>query len=304
MEKQPAGIYIHVPFCVKKCRYCDFYSITDLSLRRDFTNALISEIKMAPDPGPADSLYFGGGTPSVLDTVEIERIVAAVLERFSFNPDSEITLEANPGTVDEKKLPGFKAAGINRLNLGIQSFNKEALAFLGRIHTTEESTRAVEAARAAGFDNLGLDLIYGLPGQTAKDLQRDLEKAAAFNPEHLSCYLLTYEKGTLLDKDREKGLVLPLPESRAADLFSLTRDLLDHLGYEQYEISNFARSERYRSRHNRKYWTFAPYIGLGPAAHGFVNNHRYGNIPDVERDIELVYNYKLEDVKYKENPED
>ena len=277
----PAGIYIHVPFCVKKCRYCDFYSITDFSLRSDFTDALIREIKMAPDPGPADSLYIGGGTPSVLDPAEIERVVAAVLERFSFNPDSEITLEVNPGTVDEEKLPGFKAAGINRLNLGIQSFNKEALVFLGRIHTAEDSTRAVEAARTAGFDNLGLDLIYGLPGQTAEELQRDLEKAAAFNPEHLSCYLLTYEKGTPLYKDREKGVVLPLPESRAADLFSLTRDLLGHLGYEQYEISNFARCKAYRSRHNRKYWTFAPYIGLGPAAHSFLEPKRYWNHRDL-----------------------
>ncbi len=236
---------------------------------------------MAPDPGPADSLYFGGGTPSVLDPEEINRVVTAAHERFSFNPGSEITLEVNPGTIDEKKLRGFKTAGVNRLNLGIQSFYKEALAFLGRIHTAEESTRAIETARTAGFDNLGLDIIYGLPGQTAKDLQQDLEKAAAFNLEHLSCYLLTYEKGTPLDKDREKGGVLPLPERQTADLFLLTRDLLGHLGYEQYEISNFARSKVYRSRHNRKYWTFAPYIGLGPAAHSFLKPKRYWNHRDL-----------------------
>ena len=286
MEKQPAGIYIHVPFCVKKCRYCDFYSVTDLSRRRDFTDALIREIERAPDPGPVDSLYFGGGTPSVLDPAEIARLVAAVLERFSFHPDSEITLEVNPGTVDEKKLPGFKAAGINRLNLGIQSFNPGALTFLGRIHTAEESSRAIGAARTAGFDNLGLDLIYGLPGQTAEALRRDLEKAASFNPEHLSCYILTYEKGTLLDKDREKGIVSPLSESRTADLFLLACDLLDRLGYEQYEISNFARSRAYRSRHNRKYWNFAPYIGLGPAAHSFLEPTRCWNHRDLGEYLE------------------
>jgi oxygen-independent coproporphyrinogen-3 oxidase len=293
MEKQPTGIYIHVPFCVKKCCYCDFYSITDLSLRRDFIDALIREIEMAPDPGPADSLYIGGGTPSVLDPAEIERVVAAVLERFSFNPDSEITLEVNPGTVDQEKLPGFKAAGINRLNIGVQSFNKEALAFLGRIHTAEESTRVVEAARTAGFDNLGLDLIYGLPGQTAEELYRDLEKAADFNPEHLSCYLLTYEKGTPLDRERERGLVQPLSESRAADFFLMTRGLLENLGYAQYEIASFARSERYRSRHNRKYWTFAPYIGLGPAAHSFLEPKRYWNHGDLGEYLADLENGRL-----------
>ncbi len=277
MKKQPAGIYIHVPFCVRKCRYCDFYSTTDLSRRRAFVDALIHEIEIAPDPGPADSLYLGGGTPSVLDPSQIARIIAAVRARFVLRPDSEITLEANPGTADEKTLSDFKAAGVNRLNLGLQSFDDNNLTFLGRIHTARECVRVIEAARVAGFDNLGLDLIYGLPGQTSQNLLRDLEQAAAFHPEHLSCYLLTYEKGTALEKDRVAGAVLPLPESRAADLFTLTRERLGQLGYEQYEISNFARSQAYRSRHNRKYWNFAPYIGLGPAAHSFMSPERYWN---------------------------
>ena len=281
MEQQPAGIYIHVPFCVKRCRYCDFYSQTDLSLCGDFVDALIHEIELAPDPGPVDSLYFGGGTPSLLDPTQIERIILSVRARFAIGPDPEITLEANPGTVDEKRLPDFRAAGVNRLNLGIQSFDDDNLAFLGRIHTAAEASRAVDAARAAGFSNLGLDLIYGLPGQAATALQRDLEKAAAFNPEHLSCYLLTYAKGTLLDKQREQGAVVPLPENATADLFLLNRELLDRLGYAQYEISNFARSEKYRSRHNCKYWTFASYIGLGPAAHSFLAPVRYWNHRDL-----------------------
>ncbi len=282
MEQQPAGIYIHIPFCIHKCRYCDFYSSTDLNLRDNFIAALQREITLAPDPGPADSLYFGGGTPSLLDPDQVAAVITAARTRFHLSTDTEITLEVNPGTVDRQRLSDFKAAGVNRLNLGIQSFNDANLTFLGRIHNAAEATRAVDAARAAGFDNLGLDIIYGLPGQTAADLRRDLESAAALSPEHLACYLLTYEKGTMLDKQREQGAVVPLPENTTADLFLLNRDFLDRLGYAQYEISNFSRSERYQSRHNRKYWNFAPYIGLGPSAHSFLAPVRYWNHRDLE----------------------
>ncbi len=279
IKDQPAGIYIHVPFCIRKCQYCDFYSTTDLSRRIAFLKALRREFELSPNPGPADSLYFGGGTPSLLDPEQIAAIISAARAAFSFRPDTEITLEVNPGTVDRQVLADFKAAGVNRLNLGIQSFNDQNLTFLGRIHTAAEAVCCVETARSAGFDNLGLDLIYGLPGQTARDLRRDVEKAAAFNPEHLACYLLTYERGTPLDRAREQGRVAPLSDSEAADLFLLNRELLEAAGYAQYEISNFARSEDSRSRHNQKYWTFAPYIGLGPAAHSFLDpvrswNHR------------------------------
>jgi oxygen-independent coproporphyrinogen-3 oxidase len=277
MKTQPAGIYIHVPFCIRKCRYCDFYSSTDLKQRSDFINALQREIALAPDPGPADSFYFGGGTPSLLDPKQVAAIVAAVRERFTLGPDAEITLEANPGTVDRQTLADFRAAGVNRLNLGIQSFKDQQLEFLGRIHTAVEANQAIEAARTAGFNNLGLDLIYGLPGQTTTDLRRDVEHAAVFQPEHLSCYLLTYEKGTPLEKDREQAKVDPLPESDAATLFMEIRDLLAASGYRQYEISNFARAAHYRSRHNRKYWNGAPYVGLGPAAHSYLEPVRYWN---------------------------
>jgi oxygen-independent coproporphyrinogen-3 oxidase len=286
MEQQPAGIYIHIPFCVKRCRYCDFYSQTDLSLCGDFVDALIREIELAPDPGPVDSLYFGGGTPSLLDPTEIERIILSVRARFAISPDPEITLEANPGTVDEKRLPDFRAAGVNRLNLGIQSFDDDNLAFLGRIHTAAEASRAVEAARAAGFNNLGLDLIYGLPGQTTRDLRQEVEKAVAFQPEHLSCYLLTYENGTSLDQAREQGHVVPLPEKETAELFQANREFLDVLGYRQYEISNFARDDHHRSRHNCKYWNFTPYVGLGPAAHSFLEPVRYWNHRDLSTYLE------------------
>ena len=279
METQPAGIYIHVPFCIRKCRYCDFYSTTDLNRRAAFLRALEREIELSPDPGPADSLYFGGGTPSLLDPEQIAAVISAAHAVFSFKPDTEITLEVNPGTVDRRVLADFKTAGVNRLNLGVQSFNDHNLAFLGRIHSAGEAAHSVEAARAAGFDNLGLDLIYGLPGQTAADLRRDVGKAVAYRPEHLSCYLLTFERGTPLDRAREQGRVAPLPDNETADLFLLNRELLAAAGYAQYEISNFARSADFQSCHNRKYWTFAPYVGLGPAAHTFLApvrswNHR------------------------------
>jgi len=277
METQPAGIYIHVPFCLRKCRYCDFYSATELNKRDAFVAALRREIELAPDPGPADTLYFGGGTPSLLDPGQVAAVIAAVKARFSFLPDVEITLEANPGTVDQATLTDFKSAGVNRLNLGIQSFDDRQLAFLGRIHTAHEARQSIEATRAAGFTNLGLDLIYGLPGQTVADLVRVVERAVTFKPEHLSCYLLTYEKGTPLDREREMGNVVPLAEKESAQLFLEIMDLLAASGYMQYEISNFARSESHVSRHNRKYWNFAPYVGLGPAAHSFLDPVRYWN---------------------------
>jgi len=277
LNTQPAGIYIHVPFCLRKCRYCDFYSVTELNQRDAFVAALRREIELALDPGPVDSLYFGGGTPSLLDPEQVAAILSAAQVRFSFLPNVEVTLEANPGTVDNATLTGFKAAGVNRLNLGIQSFEDRQLTFLGRIHTAIEALQSTEAARSAGFTNLGLDLIYGLPGQSEADLVQDVEKAVAFQPEHLSCYLLTYENGTPLDKERELGRVVPLSEKEAASRFMELRKLLEASGYGQYEISNFARSEQYRSRHNSKYWNFIPYIGLGPAAHSFIEPVRYWN---------------------------
>jgi len=279
LNNQPAGIYIHVPFCLRRCRYCDFYSATELHQRDAFTAALLREIELAPDPGPADTIYFGGGTPSLLDPGQVAAIISAVQVRFSILSDVEITLEANPGTIDFAVLTDFKAAGVNRINLGVQSFDEDQLAFLGRIHSAQEAIHAVEDTRKAGFDNLGLDLIYGLPGQTSAALQRDVEQAVALEPEHLACYLLTYEKGTSLEKARELGNVTPLPEKESAKLFLKNSELLAGSGYHQYEISNYARTAQYFSRHNCKYWNFAPYIGLGPAAHSFLDpvrswNHR------------------------------
>ncbi len=294
-----AGIYVHVPFCINKCPYCDFYSTTDVSLIHAFTEAVVLEIKTAVAPVFSfDSIYFGGGTPSLLDLAQIRSIIGAVYEKFDVLPDCEVTLEANPGTVFPAMLKGYRAAGINRITIGVQSFSDENLRFLGRIHSSGDARDAVATARRAGFDNLGLDLIYGLPGQTVLSWSKDLEDAVFFKPEHLSCYMLTYETGTRLDVRRKQGRFIPLDEEPAKTLFETTRAFLSAHGYEGYEISNFARidpafpgpkqGQANRSRHNQKYWTGAPYLGFGPAAHSYVRPCRSWNIKSLGKYIDLI----------------
>ncbi|MBW1890368.1 MAG: radical SAM family heme chaperone HemW [Deltaproteobacteria bacterium] len=288
-----AGLYIHFPFCVKKCAYCDFYSITDLTLREVFVEALIHEMELLRNsPFTFDTIYLGGGTPSVLPAKAIDRLLSRAFTIFNIQNDAEITIEANPGTVDEASLLNYRQAGINRINLGVQSFSAAALKFLGRIHTADVAVSAIVSARKAGFDNLGLDLIYGIPGQDPASWENDLQRAVDCSPEHLSCYTLTFEKGTPLGKMMAEGRVAPLDDTAVSELFKLTQNFLSQHGYEQYEISNFARTSHegntaadrnfYRSRHNQKYWSSAPYIGLGPAAHTFIDPERCWNVPDLE----------------------
>ena len=297
----PGGIYVHIPFCIRKCHYCDFYSTTNLGLIDDFTIALEREIQMvAPIDLQFDSLYFGGGTPSVLTPVQIERIMNAILNNFSFLPDIEINLEINPGSVDRNKLVSYRNTGINRITIGAQSFNDKNLGFLRRIHSTIESQQTINWVREVQFDHLGLDLIYGLPGQSNNDWIEDMRSAVSFQPEHLSCYLLTVEPGTPLHTDVRCGRVELADEHTGAELFRTTIDYLTGQGYGQYEVSNFALLNHAtdtfnRSRHNQKYWTFAPYIGFGPGAHSYLEPRRYWNhrnlqtyLTDVRADIKPV----------------
>jgi oxygen-independent coproporphyrinogen-3 oxidase len=274
----PAGVYIHLPFCRRKCPYCDFYSkVAPPERRTAFLAALHREMALrAGRSMAADSLYFGGGTPSLFAAEQIAGLIDRARVLFGLSAEAEITLEANPGTVDREKLEGFRAAGVNRLNLGVQSFNDANLTFLGRIHDAGEARRAVDDARAAGFEDIGLDLIYALPGQRPKAWQADLETALAAAPTHLSCYMLTYAAGTPLDQARAAGRIRPLPEASAAELFERTAELLAARGFVHYEISNFARTgdPPAWSRHNRKYWNRAPYLGFGPAAHAFDGTRR------------------------------
>ncbi len=286
-KSEPAGLYVHIPFCLKKCPYCDFYSITDSSLQHDFTSALISEIRMIKYPEFLfDTIYIGGGTPSLLDARTISQILDASKTVLNTSDLTEITIEINPGTIVNKKLIGYREAGINRINIGVQSFQEKNLKFLGRIHTVGDTEQSIQWARDAGFKNIGLDIIYGIPGQTRDLLLNDLKKAIEYRPEHLSCYMLTYEHGTPLEKDLKNGAFNPLTEKQVGDLFLLTLEFLSKNGYHQYEVSNFALSKRSRSRHNRKYWSFGPYIGVGPSAHSYIYPERSWNKADVSGYIE------------------
>jgi len=280
------GIYLHIPFCLKKCAYCDFYSLTDLTLRQPFVDALLREMERVNPPGVlSDTLYFGGGTPSVLTADQITALMQKAQSRFTLAPDTEFTMEVNPGTVTLNRLRFLKQIGINRLNIGVQSFSDDTLKFLGRIHTPEKAIQTIEQARKVGFDNIGLDLMFGIPGQDTASWQDELNTTLALSPEHLSCYILSFEKATPLGRQRKAKVFKVLSERRVADLFRVTQQVLKGAGYEQYEISNYAKINRngqtWRSRHNQKYWSFAPYTGLGPSAHTYAPPTRYWNVRDV-----------------------
>ncbi|MCF8067201.1 MAG: radical SAM family heme chaperone HemW [Desulfobacterales bacterium] len=280
---EPAGLYIHIPFCIKKCPYCDFYSIADNNCIPLFIDALILEIKLIGQSckNIFDTIHFGGGTPSLLEPEQIELILKAAANAFNIKADAEITMETNPGTTTLGTYQGYNNAGINRITIGVQSFNDRNLEFLGRSHDANEAEHAILSARKAGFNNLGIDLIYGLPGQTPAQWQIDLNKVISFHPGHISCYLLTYEYGTPMERDKQEGKFKPLDDLEIKVLFESTTTTLESNGYRSYEISNFSSSSKTRSRHNLKYWTGAPYIGVGPAAHSFDGSNRSWNKADI-----------------------
>ncbi len=289
-----AGIYVHIPFCIKKCPYCDFYSITDQSLEHLFIEALIKEMQIiSRHPLFFDSLYLGGGTPSVLKPANIGKIIENAYRLFNILTASEVTIEVNPGTITPEKLKGYRDIGINRLNIGVQSFQDANLDFLGRIHSSNDAKKTIKWARKAGFDNIGIDLIYGIPGQTKKAWISDLQKAVEFEPEHLSCYMLTYEKGTPLDRDRQQGKFKPVADFLTGKLFETTMEYLTNCGYVQYEISNFAKDVHRKSRHNLKYWSVTPYLGFGPSAHSFIEFQRYRNCRNVKKYINHIKEGRL-----------
>lgn len=281
---QNGGLYLHVPFCVKKCPYCDFYSITDRTRLPQFMEALIDEIRMrATGDLRFDTIYIGGGTPSLLEAAHAAKLIGLLAECYDVVPDCEVTLEVNPGTVDFNRLVQLRDAGVNRLSIGVQSFQTTYLEFLGRIHSGRQAARTLTDARKAGFDNVGIDLIYGLPDQNTSSWTTDLKRAADLGPTHFSCYMLTLESGTPLETDCKAGRFQPLSEKEVCQLYETTVGFLADRGYAQYEISNFAASPAMRSRHNAKYWTFAPYMGFGPAAHSYSGSCRSWNHASLER---------------------
>lgn len=283
---KPLGIYVHIPFCKSKCEYCDFYSLGGSRDRRttdQYLQALADHIRetgrLAPDY-TVDTVYFGGGTPSFFGAENLEKILDELQKRFHFGADPEITLEANPDSAqDISALRQLHNAGFDRLSLGMQSADDAELRRIGRVHTHAQTVRAVENARAAGFDNLSLDLIYGLPEQTMTRWQANLDAALALAPEHLSCYGLKVEEGTPLFARRER---FTLPDDDAqADMYLSAVGLLARQGYEQYEISNFCRPGR-ASRHNSRYWTLAEYLGFGPGAHSDFGGERFALARDLD----------------------
>jgi len=279
----PAGLYIHIPFCLRKCPYCDFYSITDVAGMDAYLAALKKEMRSVEKPAVRfGSIHIGGGTPSLLEPDHIDDILSRALSCFSFEKDVEIAVEVNPGAVGSEFLEAFLGAGGNRVNIGVQSFDNSRLAFLGRLHTAEQALEAIHLARTVGVTNLGLDLIYGLPGQSRDDWLFDLEGAVRCGPEHLSCYMLTFEEATPLDRRRKAGHFQPLKDGRVGALFEDTMRFLAENGYEQYEISNFSRGGAFPSRHNQMYWSHGSYIGLGPSAHSFISPCRWWNCDDLD----------------------
>jgi oxygen-independent coproporphyrinogen-3 oxidase len=279
----PPGIYIHIPFCVQKCGYCGFSSTTDRALIPDFLTALSSEaLSYRGKWSRFDTLYIGGGTPSVLTTDDLGRVMDTIRTAFVIASAAEITVEVNPGDIHAAYLQGMRIAGVNRLNIGCQSFDDKTLVFLGRRHTARQAEVAIRLARMAGFDNIGIDLIYGIPGQSIALWRETLGEALSFAPEHLSCYQLTIEEGTPLAEQCRKGEVTLPGDAIQADFFLMTSRILAEGGYDHYEVSNFARRSDTQSRHNKKYWNHTPYLGLGPAAHSFDGSRRWWNARSVD----------------------
>jgi oxygen-independent coproporphyrinogen-3 oxidase len=282
------GLYIHIPFCQRKCGYCDFYSVESVSADA-FLPALIAEMEQtAPSWGQCfDTLYIGGGTPSLLNKADVSRLTTAIKNRFCFRPDAEWTIEVNPGSVTAAKLLHYLKLGINRLSIGAQSFLRSELQLLERVHTAEKIIKTVQMAKSAGFRNIGLDLIYGLPYQTADHWEQTLHRAAGLEPAHISAYALTWNRNTKLGQSILSGKLAVPEDDHVADLFLMAHAFLESNGFHHYEISNYAKPG-FECLHNQQYWKRCAYLGLGPSAHSFNGQRRWWNISDVEDYIDHI----------------
>jgi len=291
LDSRTAGLYIHIPFCRRKCNYCAFYSETSLHQIPHFLKAIFGEMELYRQVfSRFDTLYIGGGTPSVLTITDFEGILSQINKTFSLSPDAEITVEVNPADVDPEYLKSLRQLGVNRLNIGVQSFDEKVLSFLERRHTPSQAILAIEFAQRVGFNNIGLDLIYGIPGQDRQSYLDNLSLTVSFDVAHLSCYQLTLETHTPLGKRHQRGEFTLPDEETEYNLFIETSETLEDAGYIHYEVSNFAKDISVASKHNQKYWNHTPYLGLGPAAHSFMNNRRWWNHRSVDqyvRDIEM-----------------
>jgi oxygen-independent coproporphyrinogen-3 oxidase len=285
-----SGIYLHIPFCNTKCIYCDFYSITDHSRKNELINSLIKEIE---EKSPLlkdkhfDTIFFGGGTPSLLSYDDFSRIFNSIYSNLSILDNPEITIEANPGTLNKKKLSEFKKLPVNRLSFGVQSFIDSELKFLTRIHSSSGAVSSVKSAQDEGFNNISLDLIFALPNQNIKSWQYSLDKAIELNTQHLSAYSLIYEEGTVLYDLFKKKKVKKANEENERILYDFTIQYIRGKGFHQYEVSNYSK-EGFECRHNLKYWNRNEYIGFGPSAASFIGNQRWVNTRNIDEYINRI----------------
>lgn len=290
-----AGIYIHIPFCKQACHYCNFHFSTTLSQKNELTTAIIQEIALQKDylsGANLETIYFGGGTPSILKAAEIESILNELAKHHSIDSGAELTLEANPDDLTKEKLYDLKSLGINRLSIGIQSFHEVDLKWMNRSHDAKEARNCITNARATGFEDLSVDLIFGSNTTTTEMWAENLATAAEYEIPHLSCYGLTVEEGTALNHFIKSGKQAAPEENLSADQFEMTMAYLAKHGYEQYEISNYAKDERY-SRHNTNYWKQVSYLGLGPAAHSYNGNNRQWNVAHNKKYIDSISEDKV-----------
>jgi oxygen-independent coproporphyrinogen-3 oxidase len=293
--KGSLSLYFHIPFCERKCIYCDFYSIEDQSAQSRFVDALCKEIELKIKAYPelsgrtVDTIFFGGGTPSLLTPTEFEQIVTTIHRHFTLSNNIEFTLECNPGTVTLEKLSAYKALGANRLSFGVQSFHQDELDWLSRIHSAQDARDAVKVAREAGFDNVNIDLMFALPGQTKEKLRYSLEQALALGTEHISAYNLTVEEGTPLNRMVKLHQVNEMPVDDASEMYELVQETMALAGYHQYEISNYSKDESLRCKHNLVYWDgYKEYVSFGPSAHEFFNDERSWNLSSLDQYLKRI----------------
>src|SRR5581483_10806363 len=274
----PLGLYIHIPFCTTKCSYCDFNTYAGIEpLLPRYIDALIAEMQRYPAGLPVQTINFGGGTPSLLSAQQLALVIEAARARFAVDQSAEISIEANPGALDQAYFGAARQVGVNRVSFGVQSFHASELAVLTRRHSAREAEEALHGARRAGFDNLSLDFMYGLPGQTLATWRRTLQRALDLAPDHLSLYGLTIYDHLPLGRQVARGELPHQDEDLMAAMYELAEDLLAGAGYEQYEISNWSRGERFRCRHNLAYWRNTGYLGIGAGAHSYFEARRYAN---------------------------
>lgn len=285
-----AGIYIHIPFCIQRCSYCNFFSVVSINLVNEVINAIIKELSIRKDylkNEPVQTIYFGGGTPSLLTIQQIEKLLNTVYTNFPVEKNAEITFEANPDDLTKNYLFDLKKVGINRLSIGIQSFDDDKLKILNRRHNATQAHEAVREAQKTGFNNISIDLIYGLPSQSIDEWETDLDKAFSLSIQHLSAYGLTFEEKTLLSKQKEKKIIEPADEELMIKMYELLLEESSKKGFDAYEISNFSLPGFY-SRHNSSYWNQTPYLGVGPSAHSYNGISRQWNVAAIQKYTEGI----------------